>query len=187
MPNEEYDFQRQINDILKTRWNALEALTPPPTPSNGDEDTEEELPFVYDPSNLPVHELRYSSEYLLEFIEGVSDYFSSGIDVSPYIHIHRIILDNFSRLGQLIKDIEEAFGELGFENDPNFSELTKEEFEQRSELVRDATIDYLSMLPRVDSWLHNTEFSGKMMYLMFLVVILTMVDLENNFISEFLD
>lgn len=184
MPNEEYNFREQVDDILKTRWNALEALN---APKADEAEDNEELPLELDPENESIHDLRYSSEYLLEFIEGISEYFSENIDVSPYIHAHRIVLDNFERFGKLVADIDDVFGEKGFENDINLSELSKEEFEQRSELIRDAIVDYLSMLPRIDTWLHNIDLSNDMLYLMFLVVVITMIELEYNFISEFLD
>src|SRR6056297_2405941 len=98
--NDNYSFAKELNDIVKERWHALEYETPTITNQNTLEDYKNIVPdekFMSDESM----NVRYDTEYLIEFVDEVHSHYDQNVDVSAHIHMYRIILSNFEPFARM--------------------------------------------------------------------------------------
>lgn len=176
--NSEYSFAKELNDIVKERWHALEFHSPTFTVQN---ELKNYANIVPDEKFISTEsmDVRYDTEYLIEFVDLIHSHYDVNVDVSAHVHMYRIILSNFEPFARMMTYLESLYGDEAYILDEKHSKLTVEQETHRSDVVKECIAEYMKYLPETKSWLLTIEGTSLYdIFVTFVVVFMKMIILE---------
>lgn len=186
MTNNEYNFAKEVSNIVKERWHALEVEQPTQTNSNELHDYDSiELDYKY--TEEEYMDVRYSTEYLLEITELLHSHFNRNMDISMYLHLYRLILSDFEGFGRMMTYLELKYEDAAYIFDPELTTLTEKEQFERSDIVKEYIGNFIKSMPNLKTWIIDIPgITIQDLFLMLVVVVLKMIELE-QFVQMLID
>lgn len=176
-----YSFTKELDQIVKQKWHALEVEKPTPVNSNEIAKYDElEIDHMY---KSPISMImRVGTEYLLEYVQEIRGHFNGApVDITFFTTVLRFVLEHFEPFGRMMTFMELKYGDEAFILDDEQSSLPKEENLKRSDLIKEVAIQYMKMMSKENHWAMLPQFNGGNMYEIFVLmitVIVKMIEME---------
>lgn len=173
MSEQKYDFLEDLYTIVATKWEEL---------SETDKTTTTQ---ITEKDNDYLKGIRESPEYLMEFIDTISEFLDAGVDYSPYVLSYRYILENMTTFLDIHDDLVEMFGVEVYEIDGQKTNLDAQETMIRNQFidlcVQEYTRQYIKeIVPgKLTPTVKNT------IYWVFMLTVMVMFQLERDFVRFF--